>query len=294
MEARAALTLTAALALLLAGVAGSGSLTTYANVPGLLIVVGGTLAAAMVAFPLERLGHTLRVVATVCRGRRMAPATMVAILVDLSVKSRIRGIQSLAEDEREASLLFLRRALGLVVDNHSREQIRDLLGTEMAYFQQRREESERVLRVLAEFAPAFGLAGSVVGLMGMLAGVGDVAAMVRAIPVALTSTLYGVLLAHLVFLPLAARVRESTEHELLLQRIVAEAMLAIQEERNPRHLEMKLKSFLTPAERGGRLVSLARIQERFGIGRETPPTAPEAGGPPADAPQPPEATPRPA
>lgn len=277
MDRRAIFTLAVAVVILTAGFAGSGDLRTYANLPGLLVVLGGTLAAAVVAFRLERLGHVLRVVASSCRARRMEPAKMVEILVDLSVKSRIRGIQSLSEDEKEASLLFLRQALGLVVDNHSQEHIRDLLGTEMAYFQQRREESERVLRVLAEFAPAFGLAGSVVGLMGMLAGVGDVGAMVRSIPVALTSTLYGVLLAHLVFLPLAARVRESTEHELLLQRIVAEAMLAIQAERNPRHLEMKLKSFLTPAERGGRLVSLARIQERFGIGRPEPDDATSGG-----------------
>jgi chemotaxis protein MotA len=268
MDRRTLILLSIALTLLGLGAWGSGDLHIYANGPGLLIVLGGTMAAALVAFPWQRLVYTSHVVRTACRTKRLAPEKMVEILVDLAVKSRIRGIHSLAEDEREASVLFLRQALGLVVDNYPREQIYDILSTEMACFQDRREESERVLRVLADFAPAFGLAGSVVGLMGMLSGMGDVSAMIQAIPVALTSTLYGVLLAHLVFLPLAARVREATAHELLLQRIVAEAMISIQEERNPRHLETKLKRFLTPAQRGKRLVSLARIQERFGIGRQ--------------------------
>jgi chemotaxis protein MotA len=85
------------------------------------------------------------------------------------------------------------------------------------------------------------------------------------IPIALTSTLYGVLLANFVLLPMAARIREVTDHELLLQKIIVEGIRAIQSELNPRVLEVKLKSFLTPSAREGQLVSLARIKERFQI-----------------------------
>jgi len=162
--------------------------------------------------------------------------------------------------------MFLRRALGFVVDNYSREQTADILQTEMFFFRQRRDESERVLRVMAEICPAIGLAGSVIGLVGMLSGVNDTAVVLATIPIALTSTLYGVILANFILLPLAARIREVTDHELLLQKIITEGIYAIQSELNPRVLEVKLKSFLTPAAREGRLVSLARIKERFGIG----------------------------
>jgi chemotaxis protein MotA len=197
------------------------------------------------------------------------PAEIVEILVDLSVKSRIRGLHTLAEDEREISILFLRRALGFVVDNYSREQTADILHTEMFFFKQRRDESERVLRIMADICPAIGLAGSVIGLIGMLSGVNDTSVVVATIPIALTSTLYGVILANFVLLPMAARVREVTDHELLLQKIIMEGIRAIQSELNPRVLEVKLKSFLTPSAREGRLVSLARIKERFGLeGRE--------------------------
>ncbi|MBW2108454.1 MAG: MotA/TolQ/ExbB proton channel family protein, partial [Deltaproteobacteria bacterium] len=132
-------------------------------------------------------------------------------------------------------------------------------------FRIRREESERVLRTMAEIAPAFGLVGSVVGLISLLGGVGDPAAVLATVPIALTSTLYGVILANFFFLPFAANIRQRTDREMLLQKIITDGILAIESEVNPRVLEMKLKSFLTPSSRHGRLVSLERIRKKFNI-----------------------------
>ena len=99
----------------------------------------------------------------------------------------------------------------------------------------------------------------------MLASAGDVSLILTTIPIALTSTLYGVVFANLFFLPFAAHMRERTDHELLLQKIILEGVSAIESELNPRVLEMKLKSFLTPSSREGRIISVKRIQERFKI-----------------------------
>jgi chemotaxis protein MotA len=109
------------------------------------------------------------------------------------------------------------------------------------------------------------MVGSVVGLLSMLAGVGDTSVILATVPIALTSTLYGVVLANFFFLPFAASIRQRTDRELLLQKIITDAVLAIESEVNPRVLEMKLKSFLTPSSRKGRLVSLERIQRKFQI-----------------------------
>ena len=152
-----------------------------------------------------------------------------------------------------------------MVDAYPSHQIKDFLNTEMYYFKVRREESERVLRTMAEICPAFGMVGSVVGLISMLTGVGDSAVILATVPIALTSTLYGVVLANFFFLPFAASIRQRTNRELLLQKIITDAVLAIESEVNPRVLEMKLKSFLTPSSRQGRLVSLERIQKKFRI-----------------------------
>lgn len=261
-----------------AGFAMTGDVLRFFNLAGFLVVFGGTGGVALAAFRLPRLAHVCRVVYSSYRRKMKEPSEIVEILVDLSVKSRIRGVHTLSEDERETSVLFLRRALGFVVDNYPREQTTDILNTEMFFFKQRRDESERVLRVLADICPAIGLAGSVIGLIGMLSGVNDTTVILTTIPVALTSTLYGVLLANFLFLPMAARVREVTDHELLLQKIIVEGVRAIQSELNPRVLEVKLKSFLTPSARQGRLVSLARIKERFGI-REKSEDTPNLGSP---------------
>lgn len=247
------------------GFAVNGNMGLYFNIAALFIVLGGTFGAAFLSFRTERLSIVLKVLLASYRTRIKTPEDIVEILVDLSVKSRLKGILSLQEDEDETSIIFLRRALGFLVDGYTKAQITEILNTEMYFFKIRREESERVLRTLAEICPSFGLVGSVVGLIGMLASPGDVSVIITAIPVALTSTLYGVVFANLFLLPFAAHMRERTDHELLLQKIILEGVSAIESELNPRVLEMKLKSFLTPSSRKGRIISAKRIQERFKI-----------------------------
>jgi chemotaxis protein MotA len=194
-----------------------------------------------------------------------SPDDIVEILVDLSVKQRLQGILSLQRDEGETTIVFLRQAIGFVVDGYSQAQIRESLNSEMFFFRMRREESCRVLQTMAEVAPAFGLVGSVVGLIGMLAGVGDSAVIMSMVPIALTSTLYGIVLANFFFLPFAANIRERTAQELMLHKIITEGVVAIAGDLHPRMLERKLKSFLTPSARTGELISLERIRQRFEI-----------------------------
>jgi chemotaxis protein MotA len=242
-----------------------GNVGLYFNLAALLIVVGGTFGATLMCFQIKRLMIVYKVLTSSYSTRVKEPDEIVEILVDLSVKSRLKGLLSLEEDEEATSMTFLRRALGFVVDGYESDQIRDFLNTEMYYFKIRREQSERVLRTMAEIAPAFGLVGSVVGLISLLADVGDASVILATVPIALTSTLYGIVLANFFLLPFAANIRERTDRELLLQKIITDGVLAIESEVNPRSLEMKLKSFLTPSSRHGRLVSLKRIQEKFNI-----------------------------
>ncbi|OIP45043.1 MAG: flagellar motor protein MotA [Desulfobacterales bacterium CG2_30_60_27] len=242
-----------------------GNLSLYFNVAGLLIVLGGTTGAVFLSYPVKRLRIVGKVLRASYLSKPKSPEEIVGILVDLSVKSRFRGLLSLQEDEEETTILFLRRALGFLVDGYRGQQMRDILNTEMFFFKMRREDSERVLRTIGDLFPSFGLVGSIVGLIGMLAGVGDTSVILATVPVALTSTLYGVIFANFFFIPFAANLRERTDQELLLQKIITEGIMAIESEVDPRVLERKLKSFLTPSSRRGRLVSLERIRERFKI-----------------------------
>lgn len=242
-----------------------GNIGLYFNISGLLIVLGGTAAAALLSFKWEQLCIAAKVVLFSYKQHRKSEAEIIQILIDLSIKSRMEGILSLQKTENETSILFLHRALGCLVDGYKVDQIREILNTEMYFFRLRRDDLERVTRTIADFFPAFGIIGSVVGLITMLSGIGDTAVILKAVPIALTSTLYGLIFSNFIFLPFAANLKERTNHELLLQKIITEGIIAIDSEINPVILKTKLDSFLTPSERFEEFVSYQRIQERFNI-----------------------------
>lgn len=251
------------LAIFLSGFFWHGHAALYFNVAGLFVVIGGTACAVLLTYRLDRLKIVYKVLVASYRHRHKQPEDIVEILVDLSVKSRFKGLLSLQRDERESSSLFMRRALGMLVDGYKGERIRDILNTEMYFFKLRRDDCEQVLRTVAELLPSFGLVGSVVGLISMLGGVSKPELILQTVPIALTSTLYGVVLANFFFVPFAGNLRDRTDQELLVQKIIMDGVLAIEGDMNPRSLEKKLKSFVTPSARKGRLVSWQRIQDRF-------------------------------
>jgi chemotaxis protein MotA len=240
-----------------------GGAARFMTLTGALVVVGGTVGALLVSYRPEQLAIVGKVLVGAYRTEPKKPEEIVSILVDLSVKSRVEGILSLQEDEENASFLFLREALGVLVDSYPPDRIRQILETEMFFFKERREEDEQVLRTAANLAPAFGLVGTVVGLISMLYGIENAGAVLQAVPIALTSTLYGVVLANFFFTPFAVKLRTRTRSELLLQQIITEAILLIQAELQPRILDRQLKAFLIPALRTSERVSYRKLMDRF-------------------------------
>ena len=242
-----------------------GNIALYFNLSGLLIVCGGTLTASLISFKYEQLVIVTKVLTSAYKRPIKKETEIINILIDLSIRSRAEGILSLQSQENEATILFLRRALGCLVDGYHIEQIRDILNTEMYFFKLRRENSERILRAIADYFPAFGIIGSVVGLITMIGGIGDTSIILKAIPIALTSTLYGLIFANFFFLPFASVIKERTNRELLMQKIILEGIIAINSEMNSVILKTKLESFLTPSDRKETLVPHAKIRERFNI-----------------------------
>ncbi len=246
-----------------AGFAINNNIGLYFNFSAILIVIGGTLGATLICFRFNRLAIVIKVLKSSYKKSIKTPNEIVEILIGLSVKSKVQGVLSLQDDEEETIVNFLRQALGFLVDGYSIQEIRNCLTSEMYFFRQRREESERVLTTMAHICPAFGLVGSVVGLISMLSGIGDTTVILSTIPVALTSTLYGIVFANFFFMPFAANIRERTDQELLLQKIIMEGTIAIGSGFHPSILERKLKSFLTPSARSDQYVSLKKIRMMF-------------------------------
>lgn len=219
------------------------------NGVGLSVVLSGTLGALFLSYPLNDLLTSATVARNTYSGRMLTPEKIIAILKELAVQSRSKGVLALENYSEQTTVGFLRRSLQLLIDGFSEQEIHDILHNEMLYFRQRRAQNERIFRHGARLAPAFGVAGSVIGLMAMISGIENPDNIVQSIPVALTSTLYGILLSNFILTPVAESIHAKTERELLLQRLVTDGVLTISREPNPSRLAIKLESFLTPSER---------------------------------------------
>ena len=131
----------------------AGNIGMYFNLSGFLIVIGGSLGCALISYRLERLSVVYQVILSSYRHRPKQPREIVEILIDLAVKTRFSGILSLQEDERETSILFLRGALGLLVDGRQPSEVQDILNSEMYFFKLRRDDAERIIRTIANYFP---------------------------------------------------------------------------------------------------------------------------------------------
>jgi chemotaxis protein MotA len=230
---------------------------------GLSVVLSGTLGAMFLSYPVEDIRAALRVAHNTYAGKMFTPERIIAVLRELAVRTRTKGVLALEDFGEHTTIGFLKRGLNLLVDGFNDDELHDILQTEMFYFKQRRIQHERVFRHAARLAPAFGVAGSVIGLIAMLAGIGDPDVILRSIPVALTSTLYGIVLSNFILTPIAESIHAKTERELLLQKLVTDGVIAIRREPNPVRLATKLESFLTPAARHHENRSVDELRDRI-------------------------------
>jgi chemotaxis protein MotA len=233
------------------------------NLVGLVVVVAGTLGATFISYQKNSIAITVKVAINSYRSTVPTEQEIVDSLLDLSLRSKLDGLLALEQEGERASVLFLERALSMLVDGFKVDELRDALYTEIHFFQQRRALHERVFRHMALLAPAFGVAGGVVGLVGMLAGIGDTGVILKTIPVALTSTLYGIILAYFLFIPIAENIHARTQEELLIQKLITEGVVLIAQEYNTVRLQTRLQSFVTPQTRNLQHRSFREIRDRY-------------------------------
>ena len=235
----------------------------FFNILGLAIVLSGLLGAMFLSYPARNIGIACGVAWNAYRIDLPSHDQIIETLMELSVRSRSKGMIALEDTEATTTISYLKRTLSLLVDNYGIDEMREILQTEMYYFKQRRIQHERLIRHAARLAPAFGVAGSVVGLIAMLSGIGDPDVIVKSIPVALTSTLYGIVLSNFFLIPMAENLHSKTQNELLIQKLITDGVIAIRYEQNPYRLVKRLESFLTPAARHENQYSLAEIRDKI-------------------------------
>ena len=249
------------LALFIAGVFMGQGQTLLVNLEGWLIVIGGTMGAALVSYPYNSLGISLRVAINSYVSQTPSAREIVASLLQLSMLSKMDGLLALEEGGERASVLFLKRALAILVDGFSVDEMRDVLYTEISFFQQRRSIQARVFRHMALLAPLFGILGSIVNL-AHLQTAGSHAGFVVDISV-FAPILYGLIFSAFIFLPISENIRAKTREELLIHKLIAEGVMLIAQEYNTVRLQTRLQSFITPFERDAQHLTVKEIRDRY-------------------------------
>jgi chemotaxis protein MotA len=225
------------------------ALAAYANLAGLMIIVGGTSGATIISFTLEDIRNLPNILRNAFMSRAQDPVMVVTTMVGYAGKARREGLLGLEEDIQTIEDPFLQKGLQLVVDGTDGEMIRDILETDTAYMQSRHKIGSDIFTAAGGFSPTLGIIGAVAGLIHALYSVSDPTKLTGAIAVAFTATFYGIGFANLIFLPLAGKLGLRSKQETFIRELTLVGVLSISAGDNPRIVEEKMKAFMAPADR---------------------------------------------
>lgn len=217
----------------------------FFNLPSVLMVVLGTMAVTAVSYSVDEIARTGKIIGNSLFHRERSSSRMAMQILDLASLARKRGILALvsarAELERDP---LLRRAVELVTDGYTGEDIERLLGREIDALVERHRRAASILRRAAEIAPAMGLIGTLVGLVQMLAELNNPENIGPAMAIALLTTFYGAIMSTVILSPMAAKLERNSNDEAQLRTLVLMGASSIARQENPRRLELALNSEL--------------------------------------------------
>ncbi len=239
----------AGLTLIIVAIATQGSILIFWSLSSMLITILGSFSALMASYPIK----VLMDVPKILRQAFISPMDnrneLVDIFSKLSRKARSEGLLSLEDEMASLEDDFLARGLQMVVDGIEPDGIREIMGLEVETVERRHSVGHNIFKSWGELAPAFGMIGTLIGLVLMLSDLNDASAIGVGMATALITTFYGALLSNLVLIPIATKLQSQTEEELFTREMMIEGVLSIQSGTNPRVVEEKLSTYLSPRER---------------------------------------------
>ena len=237
--------------LILSAVVMGGDMMSYVNAPSVLIVIGGAMAATMASFPLSRFLKLPKVFMKAFFAKSADSVKLIQQLVELAEVARRDGILALENMTDQVDDAFLVSGIQMAVDGTDPEVIQACMETELENIIERHEAGKGLLDAIGRFAPAFGMIGTLIGLVAMLSNMDDPSAIGAGMAAALLTTLYGAVLANVFALPLASKLAQRSSEEVLTKTIIIQGVMAIQAGDNPRNVFSKLMTFVPPAQRPG-------------------------------------------
>jgi chemotaxis protein MotA len=243
--------LSAAAIVVVSAVLTGSSLGIYWNFPSVLITIFGSFFTVVVQYDFTQVRDVIKVARQAFSSENYPAEDLIPIFVGLARKARKEGLLALEDDRYLIPDPLFAKGLQLMVDAIDPDTIREILEAEIDSMEERHELGQGIFKTWAAMAPAFGLIGTLVGLVQMLAMLDDPKALGPGMSVALLTTLYGALLANMVLTPIAGKLALRSNEEIRNKTIILEGVISIQSGMNPRILEEKLNALVPPGRRYG-------------------------------------------
>ncbi len=222
----------------------------FVDLSSVMIVGGGTAGAILVSLPLDQLRRVFAVLRKATMHTAQSPLDLIRRMVEFAEIARRDGILALENSTENIQDEFLVKGIQLAVDGTDPELIEGIMLTELETMQERHDRGKKIFDLATKYAPAWGMIGTLIGLIKMLAqGVDDPETLTAGMAIALLTTMYGAVLANFIFGPVADKLRIRSDEEMLMKQIVLKGVMSIQQGDNPRIVDQKLRIFLPPAAR---------------------------------------------
>ena len=229
--------------------AGASNFGRYLDLPSAIITFGGSFFAVMASFSLSDFTGGLKSFMLVFKAPSTDVRGMIQKIIDLSNVARKEGLLSLEEAAGDLEDEFMKKGILLIVDGTDPELVRGIMETELISTEDRHKSKINFWETLGAMGPAWGMIGTLIGLVNMLYEMDDPSSIGPSMAVALITTLYGSILANWICAPVASKLKTNNSNEIMVKEIMIERLLSIQAGENPRVIEEKLKSFLAPSDR---------------------------------------------
>lgn len=228
---------------------GFAALGNFVDFGSVLITIGGSFCAVLTSNSLSDFINGLKSIKLIFKVPVLDAPGIIKKIIELSNVARKEGLLSLEEAASDLDDAFLKKGILLIVDGTDPELVRAILETELVSVEGRHKEKIGFWESVAAMGPAWGMIGTLVGLINMLQNMADASTIGPSMSLALITTLYGSLLANWLCNPVAAKLKSNNGSEIMVKEIMVEGLLSIQAGENPRVIEEKLKSFLAPKDR---------------------------------------------
>ena len=226
-----------------------GSLSDFVDIPGAMVAFGGSFSAILIAFPMHKVLSIFGIVKHVFLNRVPDPKEEIKRFSEYATLARRDGLLGLEKQLQNVKDPFLKRGMEMVIDNTPHDKLEEVLHIELHGLEERHALGKKIFDQLGAMLPAFGMVGTLIGLIQMLGSLDDPSKIGAGMAVAMVTTFYGAFVANILFLPMAAKLDARSKEETKVRELMILGLVGLLEQESPREIESRLNAFLAPKAR---------------------------------------------